>query len=139
MNLSGKTARQIVKRWPSILADGRFLVIHDYLHKEPVTCTAKSGGSAEGHGGLKDIVAKLGTQEFERFKIGIGKPATAEDPRLQRLSIPDWVLGQCGRDELEACDDNGVIALAAWNWLRTILYPVSNVKQIKRRVIPQRG
>ncbi len=50
------------------------LVIHDELDLPPARLRLKSGGGHGGNNGLRSIVAQLGTKEFQRIRIGIGKP-----------------------------------------------------------------
>lgn len=52
------------------------------------------GGSSGGQNGLKSITAHIGTQEFARIKIGIG--------RHTHMSVSDWVLSRLSADELES-------------------------------------
>ncbi len=48
----------------------------------------KRKGSAGGHNGLKSIIAQLGTENFPRIKIGVGKKPSAD------YDLVDWVLGR---------------------------------------------
>lgn len=57
----------------------RILVIHDELDLPPGRLRFKAGGSNAGNYGLESIAAHLGTREFHRLRIGIGKPPTPED------------------------------------------------------------
>ncbi|WP_299427316.1 aminoacyl-tRNA hydrolase [uncultured Meiothermus sp.] len=57
----------------------RILVVHDELDLPPGRLRFKAGGSNAGNYGLESIATHLGTREFHRLRIGIGKPPTAED------------------------------------------------------------
>lgn len=65
----------------------------------------RTKGSAGGHNGLKSIISALGTDQFPRFKIGVGAPVSADDEN----AVIDWVLGSFSKkdEELvsEACSN----------------------------------
>ncbi|APS58244.1 aminoacyl-tRNA hydrolase [Piscirickettsia salmonis] len=50
------------------------LIVHDELDLPPGTARLKQGGGHGGHNGLRDITAQLGTNDFQRLRIGIGHP-----------------------------------------------------------------
>jgi PTH1 family peptidyl-tRNA hydrolase len=85
MNVSGK----------SISAAGRFfkvepeslLVVHDDVDLEPGRLQARAGGGLAGHNGLRSIASSLGTQDFLRLRIGVGRPG-----RGDRRPVADYVL-----------------------------------------------
>lgn len=91
------------------------MVLHDELSLPPCTYKARFGGSARGHNGLRDIVARVRSQDFHRLCIGIGRP---ED---DRFAIADWCLSAAGREELEVCSENGSTTEAAWLYLQQIM------------------
>jgi PTH1 family peptidyl-tRNA hydrolase len=65
----------------------RLIVAHDELDLEPGRLQLKFGGGLAGHNGLRSIAKTLGTNDFSRLRIGIGKPPTKEqgaDYVLQR-------------------------------------------------------
>ena len=74
------------------------LVVHDDVDLEPGRLQARAGGGLAGHNGLRSLAQHLGSQEFERLRIGVGRP-----PRGDRRSTSDWVLsGFTPEDNLEA-------------------------------------
>src|SRR3954454_3164472 len=85
MNVSGK----------SISAAGRFfkvepdslLVGHDDVDLEAGRLQARAGGGLPGHNGLRSIATALGTQDFLRLRIGVGRPG-----RGDRRPVADYVL-----------------------------------------------
>jgi PTH1 family peptidyl-tRNA hydrolase len=85
MNESGK----------SIAAAARFfktpveavLVVHDDVDLEEGRLQARRGGGLAGHNGLRSIAQALGSQEFLRLRIGVGRPG-----RGDRRSVADYVL-----------------------------------------------
>lgn len=64
----------------------KLLVIHDDLDLEPHTLRLKFAGGEGGHNGLKSLTAHLGTKEYHRLRIGIGRPPG-------RMNPADFVLG----------------------------------------------
>jgi peptidyl-tRNA hydrolase, PTH1 family len=85
MNDSGRSvaaATRFFKVEPESL-----LVVHDDVDLEPGRLQARAGGGLAGHNGLRSLVQALGTQEFLRLRIGVGRPGRG-DPR----SVADYVL-----------------------------------------------
>jgi PTH1 family peptidyl-tRNA hydrolase len=72
MNLSGQAAAEIVSYYKLPTTD--LLVIHDDMDIALGRLRFRKRGSAGGHNGIKSIIQELGTQEFWRLKIGIGRP-----------------------------------------------------------------
>ncbi|MDR0466389.1 MAG: aminoacyl-tRNA hydrolase [Deltaproteobacteria bacterium] len=79
MNLSGE-ALQALLHWHRMDA-GRLLVAHDELDFEPGDVRFKFGGGAAGHKGLASIIQQLGTQDFYRLRIGVGRVAGLDAAR----------------------------------------------------------
>jgi PTH1 family peptidyl-tRNA hydrolase len=74
------------------------LVVHDDVDLEPGRLQARQGGGLAGHNGLRSLAQHLGTQDFLRLRIGVGRPGRG-DPR----SVSDWVLAPFAPEEdLEA-------------------------------------
>ena len=64
------------------------MIVHDELDLPPTVVRVKAGGGLAGHNGLRSIAAHLGTQDFLRVRIGVGKPPSKErgaDHVLSRL------------------------------------------------------
>ena len=74
----------------------RVLVLHDEISFDPGVIRIRRKGSAGGHNGLKSIIACLGSQDFPRVKIGIGKKPTPE------YDLADWVLGKLSDGDIKA-------------------------------------
>ncbi len=83
MNLSGGPVQNLVKS--NNLNPEEIVVIHDELDIPQGTIKVKKGGGHAGHNGLKSIIAKCGTREFIRVRVGIGRPPG-------RMPVPDYVL-----------------------------------------------
>ncbi|MEX1095781.1 MAG: aminoacyl-tRNA hydrolase [Planctomycetales bacterium] len=92
MNLSGRTVRKAADFYQIAIED--LLVVCDDLNLEAGRVRLKPGGSAGGQKGLADIIEKLGTPEFARMRIGIGRPPG-------RMSSTDYVLGRIRDAEAE--------------------------------------
>jgi PTH1 family peptidyl-tRNA hydrolase len=66
---------------------GSLLVVHDDVDLDEGRLQARLGGGLAGHNGLRSIAQALGTQDFLRLRIGVGRPG-----RGDRRSIADYVL-----------------------------------------------
>jgi PTH1 family peptidyl-tRNA hydrolase len=77
MNDSGAAIAPLLRR-TSIDDLSELLVVHDELDLDPGRLQLRLGGGLAGHNGLRSIAASVGTQEFARLRIGIGKPPTKE-------------------------------------------------------------
>jgi len=78
MNLSGQAVAPLLRR--NGLPAASLLVIHDDLDLSAGRVRVRRGGSAGGHRGVQSIIDALGTPEFNRLKIGIGRPPMGVDP-----------------------------------------------------------
>lgn len=83
MNLSGGPVSQLA-RFYDIPAE-RVVLVHDELDIPFDTIKLKVGGGHGGHNGIRDVAKALGTAEFPRVRVGIGRPPGRQDPA-------DWVL-----------------------------------------------
>ena len=86
MNESGAVLPPLLKR-TSLEDLSHLIVAHDELDLEPGRLQVKFGGGLAGHNGLRSIAKTLGTNDFSRLRIGIGKPPSKEqgaDYVLQR-------------------------------------------------------
>ena len=86
MNVSGRSIGAAGKFFKVDPAD--VLVVHDDVDLEPGRLQAKFGGGLAGHNGLRSIAEALGTNDFLRLRIGVGRPG-----RGDRRSVADYVLG----------------------------------------------
>ena len=90
MNTSGGPVSQLAKYY-GIDAD-HIIALHDELDIPFDTIKLKVGGGHGGHNGIRDIAKALGTPDFPRVRIGIGRPPGRQDPA-------DWVLSGFGGDQ----------------------------------------
>ena len=86
MNLSGESVGEAA-RFYKVPAD-HVLVISDDVSLPVGKLRIRKSGSAGGHNGLKDIILKLGSDQFPRIKFGVGEKPNPE------YDLADWVLGQ---------------------------------------------
>ncbi len=84
MNLSGDAVAQAVRFYK--IAPEHVLVVSDEVSLPIGKLRVRAKGSAGGHNGLKDIIAKLGTSDFPRLRIGVGAPPHPD------YDMADWVL-----------------------------------------------
>lgn len=106
MNLSGEAVASLIRR-NGVNDVGCVIVVHDELDLQPGRVKVKRGGSAAGHNGLKSIRQHVGSDDFVRIRIGIGKPP---DPQNGR----NWVLRRPSsedRSRLDAAVQIGVDAI----------------------------
>jgi PTH1 family peptidyl-tRNA hydrolase len=78
MNLSGRAVAPLYERFAE--APGDLLVLHDDLDLALGVVRLKRGGGTGGHNGLRSLQEELGTREFLRVRIGIGRPPEGVDP-----------------------------------------------------------
>lgn len=92
MNLSGRTVQPLVDFYQLPLDD--LLVVCDDLNLDLGRLRLRPGGSAGGQKGLADIIRRLGTEQFPRLRIGIGRPPG-------QMDSADYVLSRFRKDERE--------------------------------------
>ena len=85
MNESGRSVAPALRFYK--LPPARLVVVHDELDLELGDVRAKLGGGLAGHNGLRSLAEAIGTQDFPRVRIGIGRPV-----RGDRRPVADWVL-----------------------------------------------
>lgn len=100
MNASGRAVQMLAGFFK--IPPGEILVVHDELDFAPGAARLKQGGGIAGHNGLKDISQRLGSHEYWRLRIGVGRPAGD--------SGADYVLEKPPAEEREAIE--GAIARA---------------------------
>lgn len=90
MNLSGTAVAELLARLGCVPQD--LTVVHDDLDMEPGRLRLKRSGGAGGHNGVASIIDALGTDQFCRLKLGIGRPAPGTDSA-------DYVLEPFSQDD----------------------------------------
>ncbi|MFC4323934.1 aminoacyl-tRNA hydrolase [Litchfieldia salsa] len=118
MNLSGESIRAIMDYYD--IAIEELLVIYDDLDLPIGKIRIRTKGSAGGHNGIKSTIAHLGTQEFNRIRIGIDRPKNG-------MKVPDYVLGRFLPEEAQDVRDSVMkSASACEKWLNTPFLQVMN-------------
>ena len=105
MNCSGPPVKGLLREFS--LTPNELIVVHDDLDLEPGRLRIKLAGGYGGHNGIKSLIEALGTPQFIRLKIGVGRPAPGQDSA-------DYVLEPVTNDELavfEPCLERAVDAL----------------------------
>lgn len=90
MNLSGRSVKPLMAGHSLVLE--KLLVIADDLDMETGRVRMKPKGSAGGHNGHKSLIQTLGSDEYARVKIGIGKAGETVDHVLSRFKPDERVL-----------------------------------------------
>jgi PTH1 family peptidyl-tRNA hydrolase len=84
MNLSGGPIAALLRFYS--LEPSQLVVLHDELDLPFDTVRLKAGGGSGGNNGIRDIAAAIGTGDFTRVRIGIGRPPGRQDPADYVLS-----------------------------------------------------
>jgi PTH1 family peptidyl-tRNA hydrolase len=92
MNNSGQSVASLANYYD--IDPEAILVIHDDLDLEPGKIRLRPGGGSGGQNGIKSIIRLLGTHDFPRLRVGIGRPPG-------RMNPADYVLQNFSRDEEE--------------------------------------
>lgn len=105
MNASGRSVVALCQFYK--IQTDEMIVIHDELDLPPGSAKLKKGGGLGGHNGLKDIAAKLGTQDFWRLRIGVGHPGN-------RDAVVGYVLHPPRKEEAQLIDEAIERSLEVW-------------------------
>ncbi|MEK6609002.1 MAG: aminoacyl-tRNA hydrolase [Myxococcota bacterium] len=89
MNLSGQAVSEVARYFG--VAPSALVVIHDDVDLELGRLKVKLGGGHAGHKGVRSVMESLGTPEFARVRVGVGKRAGRD--------TADWVLDAFGKAE----------------------------------------
>jgi len=95
MNSSGRSVQMLAGFFK--IKPEEVLVVHDELDFLPGVARLKQGGGIAGHNGLKDISQRLGTHDYWRLRIGVGKPPAGREGA-------DYVLEKPAAEEKSAID-----------------------------------
>lgn len=109
MNLSGDAIAQAAKFYK--VPPERVIVVSDETALPIGKLRIRRGGSAGGHNGLKSIIARLGTDQFPRIRLGVGAPLHPD------YDMADWVLAAFkGQDaaDMEAVAEKAACAVACY-------------------------
>lgn len=91
MNLSGKAVKKALMK----SGDSQLIVIHDDLDIDFARVKIKKGGSSGGHRGIESIISEVGSSDFIRVKVGIGRASP----------VDEYVLSPFNKDEIEPINE----------------------------------
>lgn len=86
MNLSGECIAAVMK-WYKV-TPGNLLVVYDDINLDEGRIRIRQNGSAGTHNGMKSVVQMLGSSDFPRIRVGVGKPTEGRDLIGHVLSVP---------------------------------------------------
>ena len=92
MNNSGESVTQVLNFYK--LSSENLIVIYDDISLEPGKLRIRRKGSHGGHNGMRSIIDLLGTDEFIRVKVGVGKKPHPD------YNLADWVLGHFTKEQM---------------------------------------
>ena len=104
MNLSGGAAERLLRLYGGSPAS--FIVVYDDCDLELGRVRIRKGGGSGGHRGVASIMERLGTEDFLRLRLGIGRPPSG-------MELSDYVLLPFGPEEKEVFEDELKRAVAA--------------------------
>ncbi|MCD6508588.1 aminoacyl-tRNA hydrolase [Candidatus Poribacteria bacterium] len=91
MNASGRAVKALMDRYD--LSPQQMLVIFDDVNLDPGVLRIRAKGSDGGHNGVRSVIESIGTRDFPRLRIGIGRP--------DDMDLIDYVLGEITSQEAE--------------------------------------
>jgi len=108
MNLSGGSVAALLHELA--IGPAELIVLYDELAFPMGRLNIKQNGSANGHNGIKSILSSLGTDDWIRVRIGVGKPATASGREVKAGGV-DYLLSPMRKMQLQELDEvlDGVV------------------------------
>lgn len=97
MNLSGQAVKEAMGKFH--FEENEIIIVYDDIDLPLGTIRYREKGSAGTHNGMRSIIGEIGTQDFARLRIGIGKPP------VPQMDLADYVLGKFSKDELKILDE----------------------------------
>lgn len=96
MNLSGESVQKIAQFYK--IPSENIIVLHDEIDLAVAKIKYKLGGGHAGHNGLRSIESCIGTRNFHRIRIGVGRPLD------DRFEVADYVLGKFTTSDMQLID-----------------------------------
>jgi PTH1 family peptidyl-tRNA hydrolase len=103
VNKSGDAVVPAMRKWK--VDPSHLLVIYDELDLPLGRIRIRAGGGDGGYKGLKSIIASLGSRDFPRIRIGIGRPHIDGEPSWEPSVVGDYVLGDPTREQAKTLQD----------------------------------
>ncbi len=104
MNLSGESVVDTMNFYK--ISEGELIVIYDDIDINPGSIRIRKNGSAGTHNGMKSIISCIGTENFCRVRVGIGKPK-------EHVDMITHVIGHISDDELASLNEGVEMAVDA--------------------------
>lgn len=118
MNLSGEAISPLMDYYDIATED--VVVVYDDLDLPTGKIRLRQKGGPGGHNGIKSTINHLGTKEFKRIRIGVGRPTTPQP-------VIDYVLGSFPKDQLDDVEDSIEKSANAFeSWLQKPFVEVMN-------------
>ncbi|MDH3301988.1 MAG: aminoacyl-tRNA hydrolase [Acidimicrobiia bacterium] len=128
MNNSGEAVRLLVRSF-GIQEANHIVIVHDELDLDVGRLRLKEGGGLAGHNGLRSVTQHLGTTEYIRLRIGVGKPPASQ-------SGADYLLRRPSKEDRKVLDQ-AIIEAADALELLTEIGVEATMAQVNRRRRPQ--
>lgn len=112
MNLNGKTVLRAMRKYEVEAPD--VTVVHDDVETALGKIAVRLGGGARGHNGIRSTMNCLGTDQFRRVRVGVGRPSD------KTADLADFVLAKFSREEQKVLDQ---VAEKAIDDLLASLFP----------------
>ncbi len=96
MNLSGNSVKEVVDFYK--IEKEKILVIYDDMDIDPGKIKIRKKGSSGGHNGIKSIIQMIGTEDFTRIRVGIGRP-------MHKGDEINYVIGAIPEVELKKLEE----------------------------------
>ncbi|KAI0277379.1 peptidyl-tRNA hydrolase [Russula aff. rugulosa BPL654] len=113
MNISGPPVSTVLRK--TARAPTSLIVLHDSIEHKPTAVSLKLGGSANGHNGIRSLIAALGTKDFFRLRLGIGRPES---------NVADYVLARLPNFERQFWAPDGPGLELVWEQIQKIALQV---------------
>lgn len=105
MNLSGESIRPLADYY-KIDVETELIILSDDISLPPGQIRIRKRGSAGGHNGLKSIIQHLGSEDFQRIRVGVGEKPKGYD-------LADYVLGHFSKEEQPLMEEGVLKAIQA--------------------------
>ncbi len=99
MNLSGRSIAKVAQFYK--VPASEWIVFHDDIDIPNGKVRGRQGGGHGGHNGIRSMMEVTGRDDFQRIKLGVGRPGKLEDGR-PAMDVADYVLKQLNRSEVDA-------------------------------------
>jgi PTH1 family peptidyl-tRNA hydrolase len=98
MNQSGLAVEKLIRKYR--LTAGDLIVVQDDIDLRTGQIRIKSGGRSAGHHGIDSIINELGSADFARVRIGVGRPRV-EEPARKQAAVVGFVLDDFDEQDIE--------------------------------------